>query len=321
MTATEFSSWSEVPWYLMTRTQLKELDLPRDPAGQPVAATVISYHKRNKGEAVPLFDARTCPPTAASVAQLTAAATRARNGHVCQDCGAHSERALLERHTTGPRGEPGTVLRLCHACWSIARIRAKQAEAAQHRRRLAEWAREVLSREGLAVLWSEEVVPPAAPSGRARPVTAVRLGACDIDARPLLDLTVRLVGPRAKWVPEGAISAEEAAPAILRALAGRPVLMSDASVRQRLQTLAHHEAWADAGAGGRKVDGEWVPYTYEERVRMSELRHLVEFVDNRVELWRGQVNPASGNIGPALPAGSAQRLLLLLRRMAGSAPE
>lgn len=314
MTVPSYSSWASVPWYLMTQTQIGELDLPRDVSGQPVAAWVRGYDYRGKSDEVALYDARLCPPTRATGAALAAAAARSTKSRRCSDCGAH-----LQRNPITPLGEgEDRSLRLCPACLLIMRMRATQTELAGERETARRWVTEVLSWDGLAVLWCDDVQPPPTPAGSVRKVTAVRLRACDSDGARLLDVTVRLVGPRAKFVPEGAVDRDGARPVIHGALVGRPLLAVDAEVYRRLREVAWHETWGGMPPAGSWVDGQWVVVPQEERDRLASIQALRAGVDDRITRWRGQLDPATGNLVPALPAGSPDRLLYLLRRMVGS---
>ncbi|WP_157620393.1 hypothetical protein [Saccharothrix sp. NRRL B-16348] len=207
-------------------------------------------------------------------------------------------------------------------------MRATQAALAGERENGCRWAAEVLSWPELAVLWCDEVQPPPTPAGSPSKVTAVRLRACDVDGARLLDVTVRLVGPRAKFVPGNAVGKEDAVPVIHQALLGRSLLAATAEVYERLREVAWHESWGGVPRPGEWVGGTWVDVPQEERDRLATIQARRATVDDgafgwggrhdRITRWRGQLDPVTGDLVPALPAGSPDRLLYLIKRMAGA---
>lgn len=318
---TTYTRWSEVPWYLMSRTQLGDLDLPRDPSGQDVAAVVETYDWRDKKDVVELFEVHRCPPTRASGKQLESAAARGKDRRTCRRCGARCQRPL----TAEPPGRSSHVEQVevgplvCPACRVVIRLLGKQQELAAARLEHAARAAEVLRWERLAVLWVDEIVPPPTPSGAARKMTAVRIRACDANGKELLDVTVRLVSERAKFVPPGAVAQEEAVPVVHAALLGRPLVAWDPAAFTRLHQLAPHETLPHRPPEWELVDGQrtWVPY--DERERRQDLQVEHETVGGRVKQWRGQLDPKSGELTPCVLPGTPDRLLYLLRKMAVSA--
>ena len=74
-----YDGWLQVPRTLATSTQLARDDLPRAPAG-PVRGYVEALGFHNKKARHPLYLVAESVPTAASAAQLAAAATRRAGG-------------------------------------------------------------------------------------------------------------------------------------------------------------------------------------------------------------------------------------------------
>ncbi|WP_143028101.1 hypothetical protein [Lentzea albidocapillata] len=293
----------------MSRTQLADLDLPRDPSGQAVVAEVEVYNWRDKKDIVDLFDARSCPPTKATGKQLESAAARGKDKRTCQRCGARCQRSL----SAGPETVSSTPEKvesrlLCPTCRFVLKLLGKQEELAAARSEHAVWAIEVLARERLAVLWVDDVVPEPTPSGKARPMTATRLRACDGDGKQILDVLVRLVKPRAKFVPEGAVAVEDAVPLVHTALLGRPLLVWNEEAFARLRQVAPHEMLP--------FPANRYSMSYAEQERRQALGHAV--AGGRVRQWRGQLDPKTLELVPCVPAGTPDRLLYLLRRMAAS---
>src|SRR6266545_3668880 len=89
----------------------------------------------------------------------------------------------------------------------------------------AEHAAQVLGWDEAALVQVDQTVPPSAPSGRKRPPTAARIRACDLSGSRLLDVVVRLVGPSAQHIPDGAVAPDDAAPTIHQALSGRRLIV------------------------------------------------------------------------------------------------
>jgi len=112
----------------------------------------------------------------------------------------------------------------------------------------------------------------------------------------LLDVTVRLVGPRAQHVPAEAIARTEAAPRVHRALLGRPLLLWDGQELTELRTAVPHSDW---------------PSWDDRPARYATVRELSA-------RWRGQLDPRTRQILPSLPPGTPDRLLVHLRRAAAS---
>ncbi|TMR14094.1 hypothetical protein ETD86_29555 [Nonomuraea turkmeniaca] len=286
-----YDRWSDVPWELASRSQLAGADLPRTPDG-PVAGYVKGEDWRGKDRDIALYRVAECPPTAATAGQLAAAERRAtRTAHVCADCGAHCQQQLAERGLR-PR---------CVACSHIARLVAKQIELRERRAVLAAWARDLLEDPATAVVWVSVHEAPRTPAGRARPPLAARVQAVDGSGDRLLDVLVRLTGPRTAGAPAKAVSAAEGAAALHAALDGhhlvgwydRPLH----SVTERLATLG---APVRLDTPDRTPQRDGWPGTAQERVAQ----------------WRGELDPATGRLRQPWPPGTADRLWLLLRRIA-----
>ena len=123
---TTYAGWWQVPDHLMPATALGELEYPRTADGQAPVAWVDTRDWSDRKTSIPLYDARACPPTKATGAQLASAADGSKLGRrrVCSDCGARCQRplpSLPEVPGSGP---------LCPACRHIALLRRKQAEVA-----------------------------------------------------------------------------------------------------------------------------------------------------------------------------------------------
>jgi hypothetical protein len=308
---TTYTGWGEVPDYLMPATALGELEYPRTPDGRPVAAWVDTRDWSDRQTSIQLYDARACPPTKATVGQLQAAAARSSRQRTCADCGARCQRPLTV--------DPNDHRPLCPPCRHVARLRRRQAQLAQARPLIAERARELLAWTGAAVLQVDLHVPPPTPAGRRRPPTAARVRAVNLDGGRLVDALVRLVGPRAQRVPEGAIAPEAAAPVIHRALVGRRLLMWSHQDLANLWAAAPHEDWPHIGDVHGAYDAAEFgadPLSHPIRARAVALQHLAT-------RWRGQLDPHTRTLVACLAPGAPDRLLLMLRRIAATptAPE
>ncbi len=105
----------------------------------------------------------------------------------------------------------GTGAGLCPACRHIALLRAEQTQLAAERELTAADLVAVLDGPPAVVVQVDQHPARATPS-RQRPRSAGhrRTGYAwpGFDGRRLADITVRLVGPKARWVPEGAVDPE-----------------------------------------------------------------------------------------------------------------
>lgn len=291
-TVTTYEAWRQVPASFATRTQLAHADLPRQPGG-PVRAYVNARDFRDKKTRQPLYLVAESEPTAASAAQLAAAAARRTAVRTCEDCGARAQQALTaheDRH-------------LCAMCRSIARVRERQRELREARPGLSAWARRLLGREDLAIVWAEEQAAEPTGSGRPRPPLSARVTAVDNGGEPLCNLRVRLAGPRTQGAPADAVPAGEAAALLRDRLGGRrlvgwtPVALEP--VTKRLAALGHRLdlAWISTAPGP-----DWNGWDTTVRGRAAQ--------------WRAEFDPATGDLLPAWEPGRADRLHLMLARIA-----
>jgi hypothetical protein len=108
----------------------------------------------------------------------------------------------------------------------------------------------------------------------------------------VLRLSYRLhgIGPRVRAVPEGAAPLQDAAGA-LAALGERHFVTWTHSNLWHLVYLATGNSLSYLGAHGTEMD-------------------------QRVAWWRGDIDPRTARLRTAIPPGNADRLALLLRRMA-----
>ncbi len=283
---TSYSSWHDVPEHLFTRTQLEEMDMPRIPAGDPVATVTAPGARRNK-ETFRLFDVAQTAPSPATARQLRAA--RARHGfdaYRCADCAAVSERPL----GFGVGEDRGR--RLCWACHRISALRHSQRLAAADRASAAAWAASLVADPAVLTVLTTPVPPPPAPSGRVGKLVAVTVQAADMNLSTVADLTVDMTGPRSKPLPNGAPPAEAAWPALRRAFDGRRLLTWD---RTGLDLIR-------PALDGAEVIG---PGTLAWNA----------------EAWRGLINADQpSKRRPARHPGRADRMALLLHRIAADVP-
>ncbi|MFJ3182581.1 hypothetical protein ACIPJN_29900 [Streptomyces sp. NPDC086796] len=290
----EFGRWNEVPWEYASRTQMSRADLPRRPDG-PVVGYVAGRDFRDKEIAVELYDVRASRPSGASGPQLAAAAERRTSAvFECSACGAQTQLPLSE--------DGG---HLCVMCRRIAGIAGFQAELRTRREEIGSWARSLFAGGELAIVWVELTAAPDTPAGRRRPPLAGRVQVVDESGRRRADVLVRLAGPRTKGAPAEALSPEDGAQALSRALAGRRQVVWGALdlVGSRLSELGHPLAVTVASAqsaGSRSGDRSWD-----------------DSVPARFAQWRGELDPISGVLRTPWSPGSADRLWWVLRRMAG----
>lgn len=293
MTDTEeiqhFESWSQVPTGVyLTRTQMRELDLPRVPG--PVRATVTGYDWRDHKTQFDLHLISESTPSPASAAKLAAGRSGRPSLHLCTDCGAHPDLAV----TVYRDGD-----RLCRACAHIRHLRNLQAGAAPRAAHTAGRAQQLLS-SPLAIVHTELVDRGTTPSGARRPPAAVRTTVIDQDGRPLTEACVRLVGPRSKGVPDDAQDPDDVGQQFRDAFDGRTVVTWPGT------------GWGDLTAGLRAAG--WttaVPSGYGTTADLKEMTWL----------WRADLDPTTGAHRAAVPPGRADLMLYLLLQMAAEAPE
>ncbi|MET8982612.1 hypothetical protein ABZX85_44245 [Streptomyces sp. NPDC004539] len=290
-----YEDWGQVPWFMASRTQLLTADLPREPVGR-AGGQVRTYH-RGRRQVVGLYRVESSRPTAASARQLEAAAgRRTQETHVCGECGACCDRPLVVRDGHG----------LCPMCRRMREVAAFQASLGERRRQLAQWAQGLLGDARLAVVWVETVQGGHTPSGRARPLAAARVTAVDGEGNGLADLVVRFAGARGCGVPQGACAPPEGAAVLERALDGRRVLAwTEAQVSALTSRLEALGCPLRLSVVSSRPEADWDGWQTSVRDRVAQ--------------WRGQLDPASGMLLPAWEPGRADRLRLLLTRMAQGA--
>jgi hypothetical protein len=296
-----YTGWWEVPDHLMPATALGELEYPRAPGGCQPVAWVECRGWSDRKTSIPLYDARTCPPTKATARQLEVAAARSGRRRSCAECGAHCQRPLtVDPHDRRP---------MCPACRHLARLRHRQAQLAAARPHIAERARELLAWPDAIAVQVDLHTPPPTPAGRRRPPTAARVRAARLDGARLLDVLVRLVGPRAHHVPHGAVAQQAAAPEVHLALVGRRQLMWSVGDLERLRQAA--AVTDDTLPRCWHVDELSQPHLpIPEHVRAAAVNQVAT-------RWRGQLDPHT--LVACLVPGTPDRLLLMLRRI-GATP-
>ncbi|MFE2600147.1 hypothetical protein ACFXCZ_27270 [Streptomyces sp. NPDC059396] len=285
-----FDSWSAVPRdTYMTKTMLAKLDLPRRPGG-PVRAMVTGQDFRGRKTDLDLYAVAESVPSPASSRQLTAArAGSGTDARTCTDCGARPEQPC----TTYADGAA-----LCGTCAHIRALRTAQRDAAESRAWAIDTAARLLADERLAVVHVDLTHRGTTSSGVKRSPSAARLVALDTAGQPLIDVTVRLVGPRSKGIPDSAIAPEDAADPIRTALAGRTLLL-----------WAEGTAGELAGALQQPGQQPAIPTGYGVRNYLwSPAMH-----------WRADIDLRTRRLRPCIPPGTADRLLHLLQRIAADA--
>lgn len=290
-----YSRWSEVPWTLASKSQMARADLPREPAGA-VRGYVAGRDFRDKEMDVELYDVRESKPTKASGVQLASAEVRrSATVRVCTDCGAQCQLPLSERQ--------GRYL--CAMCWRIAMVVDTQIELRERRVANAAWARSLFASGSLAVVWVELVDAEPTPSGRKRPPLAARVHVVDENGKRLLDLLVRLAGPRTKGAPADAVPPEVGGTKLGKVFAGRRRVVWGPlqTVLERLSELGHP---VELEPNPPREPGVWHRYG----------RNWPDGVADRYAQWRGELDPATSELRTPWPPGTADRLWLCLKRMA-----
>jgi hypothetical protein len=298
---TTYAGWWQVPDHLLPATALGELEYPRTPDGRPPVAWVDTWDWSGRKTSIPLYDARTSPPTKATARQLAAAGERSGRQRTCADCGAHCQRPLsVDADDRQP---------LCPACRHLARLRRWQARLAARRPYIAARARELLGWTGAVVVQVDLHVPPLTPAGRHRPPVAARVRAGGLDGVRLVDVLVRLVSPRAHHLPADAVAAEEAVPKIHQAVLDARLLMWSLLDLERLRLAAPHPDLPRV---------PWLPEVGDlprPHLPLPEHARAVA-VEPMATRWRGQVDPHTCTLVASLAPGTPDRLLLMLRRIA-----
>ncbi|MEU8264934.1 hypothetical protein AB0C02_30510 [Micromonospora sp. NPDC048999] len=278
--------WRNVPAGLYSRSQLADLDLPRVPAG-PVRARVETRDWRDRKTTVDLHALAESEPSPATIGQLEAARRRAGTSRVCDGCGACPDRPLPSINSQ----------HLCRVCARITELRERRVKAAADRIMVVDWARKILAPELLlpCVLRVQAIRRPAAPSGRQNPeAIALRVDAVDTAGRRLVGTTIRTAGPRVRGVPADAVDPATVEDQI-RALLAAPVIVTWTSREDAPLRLLYGT----------------------DPLRLPSNPNDLSW---RATYWRGDVDPDSHQFArrSAINPGRADRLLLLLRRMAAT---
>lgn len=282
-----YDSWGRVPTYLMTRTQLGELEFPRVPGD--VAGRVKTFDWRRKPDTLDLFDVREAAPSPASAAQLEAAQRAAVR--TCGQCGARPDGRLWEL---------STGVRVCRPCLLVARLRKVQQDLAERRRGHAREVAELLAAEpGPVVVYPRRIRPPRSEGAkRTPPVCAVELDTWAGGRRARVVL--RVGGVRNPHVPQDAVPLKEGAPVVAALLADRTPVVWDEEAADELAAIGEHLSRA-----GQHVPG---------RAQVWSARW-------RAMVWRGDVDVSTRALRNVVDPGSPDRLALLLRRIAAHADE
>ncbi|MGW4805861.1 hypothetical protein [Kitasatospora sp. NPDC004272] len=284
-----YSWFGEVPEHLLTKTQLAALDLPRRPGG-PHRATVAGSTPAGK-DTFKLYDLAESLPTAATGAQLAAAAARSSAAKVCEDCGARPD----VPPTTWIDSQVGHSRLLCRTCLQIDKIRRVQQRLRTESAVAAEMLGDLVAEHGerLAVL-DVAYTHRSTPSGKQVPAAA-ELTALDLVGTRLFRRTLRLTGPRTPCPAPDAVPAADALDELSGLLAGRTVLMWNLDDLDALYAALRRAA-IDAPA-------------FLPRSRRS--------LHETITRWRADVT-ADGRLRPAIAPGTADRLLHLVHLAAGT---
>ena len=281
-----FTNWAEVPGHLRTKTQLADLDLPRVPGTGPVGR-VHDRGPRGPKRTYELYDVNASLPSAASAKQLEAARARQNAGaRRCAHCSARTDTTPSQYHDA----EADVWIGLCWTCLHIARLRRYQAHLAAARARHAAWAAGLLAEDAAAVVHVTPIAPPPGENGRSKKPIAAELEAVTPSGSVLIQASIRLNASRNPLVPAGATPLAEAEPLIREALAGRPIVL-----------------WA-VGAT-RPIEDLILPRDYE---RAPD----VDVLDRITAEWRGEIDPHARRLITPLDPGRADRMALLIRRIA-----
>jgi len=286
-----YDGWWQVPDYMLSATQLGELEFPRVPTESP-SAWVNSRDWAGRKVEFPLYNSRLCPPTKATAGMIAATAARSHSVRVCTDCGARCQRILSGK----VGGRP-----LCPACQSVVRLRQEQTKASADRAEAIIKCREMLARPGTAVVQVQTINPGLTRAGTARPNTAVQVSAVDTTGKPLLGVLVSLVGPRARIREPEAIAREEGVPMVHSVLLDRPMVAWDLGEVRTLVEEFSHPSWPRHS---------WGIWDFERATQVKGFSTA----------WRGQVD-TNRRLIDSLPPGTPDRLLLHLQRIAADQTE
>ncbi|WTW96582.1 hypothetical protein OG216_25875 [Streptomycetaceae bacterium NBC_01309] len=281
-----FEGWSRVPPGLHTVSQLSDLDMPRVPVGAPIARVSASPAYSNKRTEFDLYRLSDSVPSPATGPRLLSYPTwkddrTAETSHTCADCDARTERPCPVRDDHGRR--------LCQACAQIADILAAQALTQSSRLQSAAWAAGLVAGDPVRYVHVRTI------AGTAKKPTAVaqQFTVADHDGTPLRDVTVHCGKPRARGVPPGALAPEAAVLRLAAVLEG-----------QRVAVWEHGHGLALAGILGL------IP-----KVRA---RVVADRIRAHATAWRGELDPRTRELRTATDPGRADRVWLLVARMAAT---
>lgn len=293
---TVYDAWWQVPEHLRTRTQLADLDLPRIPGG-PAVASIETRNAIGRKDCFELYDLRASQPSPASAAALQAAAARrTRAVYRCEDCGAHPS-SPAHPYRPAPQ-EP--VRHLCRACLHVARLREFQALLAERRAEFAEAARQIVATNTAAILHTTVLTPAPGPSGRKKPAVAWAVTALLPDGTTLVQLAARLRRSRDPLVPVGALDLPDALTRLREVLAGRELVV-----------------W-HRGLDLEPIAAALLPQaaTASELACYQQHRRNITDLHWAAGWWHGEVDPDTRQLRAPEHPGRADRMALLLRRIA-----
>lgn len=283
-----FAAWRDVPTGVYaTATQLKTMDLPRQPG--PAAATVKGQDGIGRNTTITLYRIDQSAPTASTAAQLAAARTRSENSvraRVCADCGARPDRIPAVSELYGP---------LCPACWHIRTLRNRQEDARQERAAAVRTARDLLRSirtRPTAVLHVDYIERGHTASGTRRTPAAARVTLLGANGLVLTEQLLRLASARAKGVPAGIGDPRTVIDALKAALSGLTVV------------IWRYRDLEDLAAGLRSQGADW-------RLPEGQVHELLPLT----AAWRCEVTPDCERPVAVAP-GRADRMLYLLQQIA-----
>ena len=141
-----------------------------------------------------------------------------------------------------------------------------------------------------AVVHVTPIAPPPGENGRSKKPIAAELEAVTPSGSVLIQASIRLNASRNPLVPAGALPLAEAEPMVRETLAARPVIL-----------------WAVGAA--RPLDDLLLPRGYERAPG-------VDVLDRIAAEWRGEIDPHARRLITPLDPGRAERMALLIRRIA-----
>lgn len=286
-----FASWPDVPHTYMTKSQLAALDLPRRP-GPDVRARVEGKDFRDKDMVIDLYDVTESLPSNTSISRLVASRARGGTGlRRCTECGARPDLPC-----TPYEGDDV----LCGACLHIRWIQRSQRDAAVYRQVAAQKAVELLADDQLAIVHVDLTERGKTDGGVRRKPSAAHLVALDNAGSKLIDILVRLVGPRSAGIPSGAVAPEDVVDQVREVFSDRQLL-----------------TWG-AGQLTDLAAALYKPGQPQSPVFPTGFRHRHDLQSLTLH-WRGDINPRTRTARPAVAPGRADRMHYLLCQIAADA--